>query len=475
MTISDSEPVILPPSYLEQMRNQLGHDEAIAFLLSYKEPRTYGLRLNPLKLSAAPSSLFPQIEQQFGLSRIPWCTTGFYYDENTRPGKHAYHAAGLYYLQEPSAMSSAELLAPQPGETVLDLAAAPGGKTTQIAGMMRGAGLLVANEIHPARARILSENVERMGIANAIVTQAAPDELSARFPAFFDCIMLDAPCSGEGMFRKDPDAIREWSPKHVDMCAARQADILDHAAIMLKPGGRLAYSTCTFNRAENEDTIEAFIQRHPGFTLVKIERIWPHQDRGEGHFVALLRKNSDSAADEQSSGRTARDTTRPHSRSTGRTGSAGSAPASLASDMKLFRSFADSALPDMPSLGNGEPVRFGDRLFWLPHDRTGRMTAGSLEGLRVVRPGLHLGDIRKGRIEPAHALALHLSAAAAAWVQSYAADSPEIAAYLRGESLPAQEGSAGWGLIAADGYPLGWSKASGGQAKNHLPRGLRRP
>ncbi len=474
MTVPESEsesetyppaPAIpLPPSYIEQMRNLLGSMEAEAFFRSYREPRTYGLRLNSLKLSAASSPLFDQLAQQFGLMPIPWCSTGYYYDRNTRPGKHVYHAAGMYYLQEPSAMSSAELLAPRPGETVLDLAAAPGGKTTQLAGMMQGTGLLVANEIHPARARILSENVERMGIATAIVTQASPDELSGRFPVFFDCIMLDAPCSGEGMFRKDPDAIQEWSPKHVDMCAARQADILDHAALMLKPGGRLAYSTCTFNRSENEQTIEAFLSRHPGFTLVKSERIWPHLDRGEGHYVALLRKSAEASPTEGNRAPQAAN------RKTSRVEAA-----ALAGDMKLFRSFADDALPGMPALGNGEPVRFGDRLFWLPHDSAGRITSGSLNGLRVVRPGLQLGDIRKGRIEPAHALALHLPSSSASWVQSYAADSPEIAAYLRGETLPAQAGSSGWGLIAVDGYPLGWSKASGGQAKNHLPRGLRRP
>jgi len=461
-----TEPVSLPPSYIDQMKRLLGPDDAAAFLGSYEEPRTYGLRLNPLKLAAETSPIFPSLAAQFGLSPIPWCPTGYYYEEHTRPGRHPYHAAGLYYMQEPSAMSSAELLAPQPGETVLDLAAAPGGKTTQIAGMMQGEGLLVANEIHPARARILSENVERMGIANAVVTQASPDELSGRFPAFFDCIMLDAPCSGEGMFRKDPDAIREWSPAHVAMCAARQADILDHAAVMLKPGGRLVYSTCTFNRAENEDTIEAFIARHPGFSLVRSERIWPHLDRGEGHYVALLRHDG---ADRDAAGDAIA------ARSGKRSASTGAAAAALASDMNLFRGFAAAALPGMAPLASGEPVRFGDRLFWLPHDADGRFGAGMLQGLRVVRPGLHLGDIRKGRIEPAHALSLRLSASDAAWTQSYAADSPEIAAYLRGESLPAADGAAGWGLIAADGYPLGWSKASAGQAKNRLPKGLRRP
>src|SRR5690606_10238243 len=183
--------------------------------------RTFGLRLNERKAAECTSGT-AAVKQALGLTPVPWCGSGYYYEEASRPGRHPYHAAGLYYIQEPSAMSSAELLAPQPGETVLDLAAAPGGKTTQIAGLMGGSGLLVANEIHPARAKILSENVERMGIANAVVTNAAPDVLAERFPAFFDAIMLDAPCSGEGMFRKDPDAVTEWSEAHVELCAARQ-------------------------------------------------------------------------------------------------------------------------------------------------------------------------------------------------------------------------------------------------------------
>ncbi|WP_244863253.1 RsmB/NOP family class I SAM-dependent RNA methyltransferase, partial [Paenibacillus cisolokensis] len=194
-------------------------------------------------------------------------------------------------------MSAAELLDARPGEMILDLAAAPGGKTTQIAGRMQGQGLLVANEIHPARAKILSENIERMGIRNAVVVSASPDRLAARFPAFFDRIMLDAPCSGEGMFRKDPDAVREWSESQVAFCAERQSGILDDAAVMLRPGGTLVYSTCTFNRAENEDTIEAFLTRHPSFTLERTERIWPHRARGEGHFVAVLRRAADGGED----------------------------------------------------------------------------------------------------------------------------------------------------------------------------------
>jgi 16S rRNA C967 or C1407 C5-methylase (RsmB/RsmF family) len=363
--------ISLPNSYVLQMRELLGETEAGDFLASFHAPRAYGLRLNPLKLIMAdddhPATPVVQVmQQQFGLRPIPWCETGYYYEETTRPGKHPYHTAGIYYIQEPSAMSAAEALDPQPGETILDLAAAPGGKTTQIAGRMQGEGLLISNEIHPARARILSENVERYGIRNAVVTCAPPDVLSARFPQLFDRIMLDAPCSGEGMFRKDLGAIGEWSPEHVQMCADRQADILEHAAIMLKPGGRLVYSTCTFNRSENEEAMAAFTAAHPEFTLERTERLWPHQCEGEGHFVAVLTKASadtdESTESITSSRRTKNNQNAPQR---GKAIKAKSDNGSLAADMALFDAFAEEALPGF-KLGPGEPVRFGEALYWLP-------------------------------------------------------------------------------------------------------------
>ncbi|GLX69228.1 RsmF rRNA methyltransferase first C-terminal domain-containing protein [Paenibacillus glycanilyticus] len=454
--------VQLPDAYVRQMQALLGREEAERFLDSYSEPRAFGLRFNPLK---SQTSLTAALKQPFHLEPVPWCKAGYYYDEETRPGKHPFHTAGLYYIQEPSAMSAAELLDAKPGETILDFAAAPGGKTTQIAGSMNGEGLLIANEIHPARAKILSENVERFGIRNAVVTNAAPHELSRRFPAFFDRIMLDSPCSGEGMFRKDEDAIAEWSEAHVTYCAERSSDILEHAAVMLKPGGVLVYSTCTFNRAENEETIEQFVEKHPAFRVEQIERLWPHQVRGEGHFVARLRK----AAEEEPliEVRERKSNRRDHGKR-----NAGRAKP-LNAELALFHGFAEQALPGF-TLGPGEPVRFGDALYWLPHQTSGSFGAADLDGLKVARPGLHLGDIRKNRLEPAHALALAVKADDAAWSQSYPPEAPEIAAYLRGETLPASRDANGWGLVAVNGLPLGWAKASGGQLKNHLPKGLRR-
>ncbi|MEI7027447.1 RsmB/NOP family class I SAM-dependent RNA methyltransferase [Paenibacillus sp. y28] len=461
----------LPDAFVARIQRQLG-DEAAAFLASYGAPRTQGLRLNPLKLHKEDSPVWTELQSHFGLRPIPWCSTGYYYPDTARPGKHPFHQAGLYYIQEPSAMSAAELLQPQPGDTVLDLAAAPGGKTTQIAGMLHGQGLLIANEIHPARAKILAENVERMGITNAVVTSASPQELAARFRSFFDKIMLDAPCSGEGMFRKDPEAMGEWSPDHVTMCAARQTDILAEAARMLRPGGTLAYSTCTFNTEENEQTVHAFLDSHPQFTLRRIERIWPHTAEGEGHFVALLDKTAESG--EEEAGQPLKADLRavkPDKRSKHKKKPEDK---SSADAMLLFEAFARDCIPGW-KLPPGQPLLFGEQLYWLPQAGNGSFQPALLDGLKVLRPGLHLAAVKKQRIEPAHALAAALRAEQAAGSLDYEADAPEISAYLRGEALPAPGQLAGWCLVTAAGYPLGWAKVSGEQAKNHFPKGLRWP
>lgn len=458
----------LPPLFVQQMASQLGND-AEAFFQSYESPRCYGLRINRLKLPAG-HPLNASLQERFGLKPVPWCNDGYFYEEQARPGRHAYHAAGLYYIQEPSAMIAAELLDPQPGETVLDLAAAPGGKTTQLAAKLMGQGLVVANEIHPARAKILSENVERLGLANVIVTQAAPGELSARFPETFDRVLLDAPCSGEGMFRKDPEAMQEWSPEAVEACAARQRDILPHAAVMLKEGGTLVYSTCTFNRRENEETIAWFLAAHPEFRLLREERMWPHHGQGEGHYAALLRKEA-ATPGPTAAFRKHSPVVRTHRQPPSRKGRSSSPEASA---LPVYEAFARDWLPGFRLPPQGQPLLFGDSLYWLPA-ASGRLSGPEmLQGLKVPRPGLHLGDFRGGgRFEPGHALAMAASAEDARLAANYAADSLEAAAYLRGEALPAETGVKGWGLTAVDGFPLGWFKASDGQYKNHRPKGLR--
>lgn len=429
---------MLPEAFLQRMEAQLG-SEYPAFLESLERPRAVALRFNPLK---GERPVLPFVREP-----VPWEPEGFYYDPETRPGLHVYHEAGVYYLQEASAMAPVALLDPKPGERVCDLCAAPGGKTTQIAGRMLGQGFLVCNEINPKRAKILSRNIERMGVANALVTNEHPETLASRFPGFFDRVLVDAPCSGEGMFRKEEAAVTDWSQETVQMCARRQREILDSAARLVRPGGRLVYSTCTFAPEEDEETVAAFLEAHPEFTPEPVEapwfvpgenasyRMWPHKLLGEGHFAAVLRKAQ---------------------------GESGEVPACPGGKCpKAWESFAkelDITLPE------GKAVSFGQSLYWAP------MELPELNRLKVLRPGLELGTERKGRFEPAHALALWLKTCAVA--ESFPPESPEMKAYLHGDVVPS--GKKGWCLVQAGGYAIGWGKGDGLVLKNHYPKGLRR-
>ena len=429
---------MLPEAFLQRMEAQLG-SEYPAFLESLERPRAVALRFNPLK---GERPVLP-----FVGAPVPWEPEGFYYDPETRPGLHVYHEAGVYYLQEASAMAPVALLDPKPGERVCDLCAAPGGKTTQIAGRMLGRGFLVCNEINPKRAKILSRNIERMGVANALVTNEHPETLASRFPGFFDRVLVDAPCSGEGMFRKEEAAVTDWSQETVQMCARRQREILDSAARLVRPGGRLVYSTCTFAPEEDEETVAAFLKAHPEFTPEPVEapwfvpgenasyRMWPHKLLGEGHFAAVLRKTQ---------------------------GESGEVPACPGEKCpKAWESFAkelDITLPE------GKAVFFGQSLYWAP------MELPELNRLKVLRPGLELGTERKGRFEPAHALALWLKTCAV--TESFPPESPEMKAYLHGDVVPS--GKRGWCLVQAGGYAIGWGKGDGSVLKNHYPKGLRR-
>ena len=429
---------MLPQEFLTRIQAQLG-EEYPQFLESLERPRAVALRFNPLK-GDAPSLPFVQ-------APVPWEPCGFYYDPSARPGLHPYHEAGVYYLQEASAMAPVALLDPQPGEWVCDLCAAPGGKTTQIAGKMAGEGFLLCNEINPKRAKILSRNIERMGVANALVTNETADRLAAHLPGFFDRVLIDAPCSGEGMFRKEEAAVTDWSQETVEMCARRQAEVLDAGARLLRPGGRLVYSTCTFAPEENELTIQAFLQRNPDYSLENISapwftpagpgqfRLWPHKLLGEGHFAAVLRK----AGDEEAQGNFC-------------------AGQKLPKEWLAFARELDIALPA------GKAVLFGQTLYWAPAELP------DLKGLKVLRPGLELGEVKKDRFQPAHALAL--------WLRDHRhslscpADSAEIRAYLHGEALPCPQ--KGWQVVCVDGYSIGWGKGDGNWLKNHYPKGLRR-
>lgn len=467
----------LPPAFLQRMRALLGPAEFEAFVASYRKPRTHGLRVNTLKI--APDELVRRLG--LSLAPVPWCPEGFSCDEAAQPGKHPYHAAGLYYLQEPSAMAAAVLLDPQPGERVLDLCAAPGGKTTHLAQRMGDQGLLVANEIHPARVKALVVNLERFGVKNALVLNESPDRLKARFAAFFDRILVDAPCSGEGMFRKDPDTIKEWDEKQLEPHARRQLAILRSAAAMLRPGGRLVYSTCTFAPEENERVIAQFLDEHPAFDLVapppaphfapgrpewadgrpalaRAVRLWPHRVRGEGHFLALLEKRPDAGEPEPEAGAAADSRRRMRPRPTG----------AVADAVALYRRFEGEALTRTL---DGDFALVGAFLYRLPDDHDALPDLG---GLRIVRFGWPLGAVKKDRFEPGHVLALGLPGDAFRRRADFAADDPAVRAYLRGEPLT-RAGEAGWTVVTVDGFPLGWGKQVGGQLKNHYPKGWRWP
>ncbi len=429
---------MLPVEFLKRIEGQLG-EEYPDFLQSLERPRAVALRFNPRK---GEKVSLPFLEET-----VPWEENGYYYDIESRPGLHPYHEAGVYYLQEASAMAPVALLQPQPGERVCDLCAAPGGKTTQIAGRMQGVGFLLCNEINPKRAKILSRNIERLGVANSLVTNEHPQNLAEHYEGFFDKVLIDAPCSGEGMFRKEEAAVTDWSIETVEMCARRQAEILESGAKLLRPGGRLVYSTCTFAPEENEKTVESFLERHPEFSLEPIEnpwftcvkpgiyRLWPHKLRGEGHFAAVLKK-----AGEQRQ----------------------AAPQSKTEKLPaLWQSFAKEMEISLPE---GYPVTFGQSLYWAPTEMP------DIRGIKVLRPGLELGEMKKDRFAPAHALALWLKKARNA--EDFPADSPEIQKYLHGETLSTEK--KGWCLVTVDGFSLGWAKGDGNTLKNHYPKGLRR-
>ena len=453
-------PVDIPILFLERMKTLLGEEDFPAFAESLNTAPKSGLRVNTLKLTPEHfQSIAP-----FNLGeKVPWCPSAFNLASEVRPGLHPLHSAGLYYLQDPSAMSPAELLAPQPGERVLDLAAAPGGKTTHLAALMGGQGLLVANEIKNKRVGHLAQNVERWGAGNVTVTNESPEHLVDHFGAYFDRVLVDAPCSGEGMFRKDMGAREDWSPEMVAGCAVRQKNIMHVAARLVRPGGFLLYSTCTFAPEEDEAVIDRLLgdfpffevlqlPHYPGFTsgkpgwinadesLVGAVRLFPHRLEGEGHFACLLRR-----IDEENPGnvRDAR-------------------PAGMTKQARaLWQGFSSEVLT--LELDEDRLQISGERLYYLPEPNP------DFGRLRIVHPGVWLGTLKKDRFEPAHPLALFLKPGQARNFIDLPLESRELAAYLRGESLPAD--SRGWTVVTVSGFPLGWGKGVQGTLKNHYPRG----
>lgn len=457
----------LPIEFEKKMKAFLGN-EWDDFLYSYDNNRFQALRFNTLKVQSPEERM--RILKTLKISsdkRVSWANAAYYFDENVRPGKHPYHEMGLYYIQEPSAMSAAALLAPKPGMRVLDLCAAPGGKSTQLATYLGDSGLLVSNEINTQRSRILSQNIERMGIKNAIVTNEDSFVLASHFPGFFNAIQVDAPCSGEGMFRKLPEAIEQWSMENVAICVARQKEILDNAAVMLKPGGTIVYSTCTFSKEENEDVIEYFLERHPDFTLEEMERFWPHKVDGEGHFVAKLVRRGCVDTDLKADRKTKKNKNSKNRKNETK-------PALTKENMKLLSEFLDETISeDMAAwIKNSRLVMFGEQLYRLPDMEV------DIKGLKVQRAGLHIGEFKKQRFEPSHSLALALKISEAKNVVKLTWDDPQTTGFFNGQSVmlsdeQTAECKKGWALVCVDGYPAGWGKVNGAQVKNHYPKGLR--
>ncbi|MBQ3108531.1 MAG: RsmF rRNA methyltransferase first C-terminal domain-containing protein [Clostridia bacterium] len=413
-------------------------EAAPAFFAQYECAPKKGLRVNTLKMDAERLRALLPYETE-PLSLLP---EGFLLPGETEGiGKHPLHLAGAFYLQEPSAMSALALLAPKPGMRVLDLCAAPGGKSTGIAARLKGEGLLVSNEIVSSRAKILAHNLDRMGVTNAAVTSLRPDGVEKIFPQYFDAVVVDAPCSGEGMFRKDEGAIAEWTPEHVKACAARQSLILESAQTCLAPGGRLVYSTCTFAPEENEGVVEAFLAAHPEFSLVEQHRYYPHEFPGEGHFAALLVK----------SGEPSRKKEEPF-------------PYKPCKE-KAYTDFMQETFEEVL---NGKPALLANNMVMLLPD-------GLPKGNAAWNPlcaGVRAGEVKKGRFEPSHSLFMAAGMRPRRVVEL--GEEPErLAKYLAGETLSVAESLKGYCAVTCHGLALGFGKAVSGTLKNHLPKGLR--
>ena len=427
----------LPQAFLDRMKKQLPDDEWESFLRVYEGAPLKGLRVNPLKCGRG----WFLSRRLFVSGQVPWEENGFYLLEE-KTGGHPYHFAGAYYLQEPSAMCAAPLLKVQKGEKVLDLCSAPGGKGTRLAADLEGEGFIVLNEPIQSRAKILLENVERLGIKNAVVTNAYPQELSKKFKGYFDKIMVDAPCSGEGMFRKNErEAIAEWSEENVTLCAARQAEILEEAVKMLRSGGRLVYSTCTFSYEEDEGQVRAFLEKHPEMYLLEEHKLYPHKVDGEGHYAALLGKWEGEEA-----------FTPPCKNFISN------------AKKKEYEKFHKEMFTTPVYEGLHE---VGDKLYALPEG------VFDFTKLSVLRVGVKLGEFTGNRFVPAHALAACSKMEECQNVVDMPAHDSRIDKYLRGETFEA-DGKDGWCLVCVDGISLGWGKRVNGVVKNHYPKGLRK-
>lgn len=456
----------LPEAFEKRMKDMLG-EEYDSYLDSYQQERQFGLRVNPLKVTGEELKEL----SGFHLRKIPWTQDGYFYEEEDMPARHPYYAAGMYYLQEPSAMTPASRLHVEPGERVLDLCAAPGGKATALGAALRGKGVLVANDISNSRAKALLKNLELFGISNAFVTNEIPGNLADRFEGFFDKILVDAPCSGEGMFRKDPAVIKTWDEVRPEYFAKLQRDILKNAVRMLRPGGQLLYSTCTFAPVENEGSISWVLENFPEMDVLEIEpyegfapghpewgngderlkrcvRIWPHKMKGEGHFLALLKKSETAMEAVVRIGRTQRPD-------------------------KKTRQVVDAFFSDCKWEPDWEHIEVRrEKVYLVPE------LPEKLQGIHFLRNGLYMGDLKKDRFEPSQQLAMMLKGNDYAGVLSLKSEDVRVEKYLHGETLLVEVGEStiakGWILVCVDGFPLGWGKLVNGVLKNKYASGWRK-
>ena len=540
----------LPKEFLERMEKMLG-TEYEAFLKSYEEPRKFGLRVNTAKISVEK---FQELAP-FHLTPIPWIPNGFYYEREDDPARHPFYYAGLYYLQEPSAMTPATVLPVVPGERVLDLCAAPGGKATALGAKLRGEGLLVANDISASRAKALLKNLEIFGISNSYVTNAVPERLAEQFEESFDKILVDAPCSGEGMFRKDLANARVWSLEKVEECAKTQHAIIRSAVSMLRPGGLLLYSTCTFSPEENEQTIASLLANEPemelleipwyeGFShgrpeladgneaLVRCVRIFPHKMAGEGHFLALLRKQrageepgtysvalskagvgedctvqtilkrNNSASAEMASELIDADTIisredRPEAQTDGLKNADSELAEALSFTGKQGGkrgTSVDNSRKKPSSGGHSAAASERDAVLDFVRGVNAEYKEEAIEirggqvyytknripvsrSIPFLRNGLYMGEVRKGRFEPSQSLAMSLTGISYDSVIDLDQTDGRVRKYLCGETIDVDDltpdRASGWQLVCVDGYPLGWGKLVNGTLKNKYHPGWR--
>ncbi len=456
---------MLPEPFLLRMQQILG-PEAQDFFQALQDQPTSGLRVNNLKITPAHfQELVP-----WQLKSIPWCPSGFYVTKDIPAGKHPYHSAGLFYLQEPSAMAVAEIVSPKAGELILDLAAAPGGKATHLSSLMSEKGILVCNEVEKKRTKALAGNLERWGSRQTLITNDTPDRLTERWGCMFDRVLVDAPCSGEGMFRKSPETIAQWSEEAVQGCSQRQRKLIDTAGSLVKPGGHLVYSTCTFAAEENEEVISHFIDQQPDFHLEKIHlvgsspgrpewghgatasaltntcRFWPHRILGEGHFVALLRKESGTETKWKPQSPIPKLLNRQHQ-----------LVRNFLTELNLLEIVEESQLTDVKN-----------QIYAVPQGLP------PTQNLKVVRIGLWLGTIQRERFEPSHSLALTATKARVPNSLDMFPEDERLIRYLQGHPLK-EPGEEGYVLICVSGYPIGWGKRAKGIIKNAYPKGLRWP